>query len=220
VAGVGPTNRTASLSPDVNDAGRNTSFDALAATYADATRALIRGGADLIMIETVFDTLNAKAAIYGIEDVRADGRASAGVDLARSPIFRRTLTGQTVEAFWRTVRHANPFAIGLNCALGPKELRPHVSDLSEIADTLTSAHPNAGLPNEFGGYDETPESMAAHIGEFAREGLVNIVGGCCGTTPEHIRAFTETVAGLPPRKIPDAAPFVPAPVQAFPLTPK
>ncbi|HYK81265.1 MAG TPA: methionine synthase [Micropepsaceae bacterium] len=207
VAGVlGPTNRTASLSPDVNDAGyRNTSFDALAATYADSTRALIRGGADLIMIETVFDTLNAKAAIYGIEEVFAQmgERLPVWISGTITDLSGRTLTGQTTEAFWHSVRHANPFAIGLNCALGPKELRPHVSDLSEIADTLTSAHPNAGLPNAFGGYDETPESMAAHIGEFAREGLVNIVGGCCGTTPEHIRAFAETVGGLPPRKIPD-----------------
>ncbi|HMI98056.1 MAG TPA: methionine synthase [Micropepsaceae bacterium] len=225
VAGVlGPTNRTASLSPDVNDGSyRNTSFDALAATYVEATRALIRGGADLIMIETVFDTLNAKAAIYGIEDVFAQmgERLPVWISGTITDLSGRTLTGQTVEAFWHSVRHANPFAIGLNCALGPKELRPHVSDLSEIADTLTSAHPNAGLPNEFGGYDETPESMAAHIGEFAREGLVNIVGGCCGTTPEHIRAFTETVAGLPPRKIPDKPRRLRlSGLEAFTLTPE
>ena len=225
VAGVlGPTNRTASLSPDVNDAGyRNTSFDALAATYADATRALIRGGADLIMIETVFDTLNAKAAIYGIEEVFAQEgqRLPVWISGTITDLSGRTLTGQTTQAFWHSVRHANPFAIGLNCALGPKELRPHVSDLSEIADTLTSAHPNAGLPNAFGGYDETPESMAAHIGEFAREGLVNIVGGCCGTTPEHIRAFAETVAGLPPRKIPDKPRRLRlSGLEAFTLTPE
>src|SRR4029077_3813361 len=206
VAGVlGPANRTASISPDVNDpAFRNITFDALRTTYREGTRGLIKGGSDVLMIETVFDTLNCKAAIFAIEEVFAelDVRLPVWISGTITDLSGRTLTGQTTEAFWHSVRHANPFAIGLNCALGPKELRPHVSDLSEIADTLTSAHPNAGLPNAFGGYDETPESMAAHIGEFAREGLVNIVGGCCGTTPEHIRAFAETVAGLPPRKIP------------------
>ncbi|HXJ03286.1 MAG TPA: methionine synthase, partial [Micropepsaceae bacterium] len=225
VAGVlGPTNRTASLSPDVNDAGyRNTSFDALAATYAEATRALIRGGSDLIMIETVFDTLNAKAAIYAIEEVFAElgERLPVWISGTITDLSGRTLTGQTVEAFWHSLRHAAPFAIGLNCALGPKELRPYVSDLAEIADTLTSAHPNAGLPNAFGGYDETPESMAAHIGEFAREGLVNIVGGCCGTTPEHIHAFVETVAGLPPRKVPEKPRQLRlSGLEAFTLTPE
>ena len=225
VAGVlGPTNRTASLSPDVNDAGyRNTSFDALAETYAEATHALIRGGADLIMIETVFDTLNAKAAIYAIEDVFAQigERLPVWISGTITDLSGRTLTGQTVEAFWHSLRHAAPFAIGLNCALGPKELRPYVSDLSEIADTLTSAHPNAGLPNAFGGYDETPETMAEHIGEFAREGLVNIVGGCCGTTPEHIRAFVETVGGLPPRKIPEKPRQLRlSGLEAFTLTPE
>ena len=207
VAGVlGPTNRTASLSPDVNDAGlRNTSFDALAATYAEATRALIRGGSDLIMIETVFDTLNAKAAVYAIEEVFAEigERLPVWISGTITDLSGRTLTGQTVEAFWHSLRHANSFAVGLNCALGPKELRPYIADLAEVADTLTSAHPNAGLPNAFGGYDETPDSMGAHIGEFAREGLVNIVGGCCGTTPEHIRAFVDAVAVVPPRKIPE-----------------
>ncbi|HEX3485630.1 MAG TPA: methionine synthase, partial [Micropepsaceae bacterium] len=213
-----------SLSPDVNDAGyRNTSFDALAATYAEATRALIRGGSDLIMIETVFDTLNAKAAIYAIEEVFAElgERLPVWISGTITDLSGRTLTGQTVEAFWHSLRHAAPFAIGLNCALGPKELRPYVSDLSEIADTLTSAHPNAGLPNAFGGYDETPESMAAHIGEFAREGLVNIVGGCCGTTPEHIRAFVETTAGLPPRKVPEKPRQLRlSGLEAFTLTPE
>jgi 5-methyltetrahydrofolate--homocysteine methyltransferase len=225
VAGVlGPTNRTASLSPDVNDPGyRNTSFDALAATYAEATHALIRGGADLIMIETVFDTLNAKAAIYAIEEVFAQTgeRLPVWISGTITDLSGRTLTGQTVEAFWHSLRHAAPFAVGLNCALGPKELRPHVADLAEIADTLTSAHPNAGLPNAFGGYDETPESMAEHIGEFAREGLLNIVGGCCGTTPEHIHAFAETVAGIPPRKIPEKARQLRlSGLEAFTLTPE
>ena len=206
VAGVlGPTNRTASISPDVNDPGyRNVQYDELRATYAVAARALIKGGADLIMIETVFDTLNAKAAISGLEDVFAETgeRLPVWISGTITDLSGRTLTGQTVDAFWHSMRHASPFAIGLNCALGPKELRPYVADLAETADTLVSAHPNAGLPNAFGGYDETPETMAAHIGEFAREGLVNIVGGCCGTTPEHIRAFAETVGGLPPRKVP------------------
>ena len=207
VAGVlGPTNRTASLSPDVNDPGfRNVTFDSLASAYAQAARGLIRGGADLIMIETVFDPLNAKAAIYAVEEIFAEmgERLPVWISGTITDLSGRTLTGQTVEAFWHSLRHANPFAFGLNCALGPKELRPYVADLSEIVDTLTSAHPNAGLPNEFGGYDETPESMAAHIEEFAREGLVNIVGGCCGTTPAHIQAFAEVTAGMPPRKIPD-----------------
>jgi 5-methyltetrahydrofolate--homocysteine methyltransferase len=225
VAGVlGPTNRTASLSPDVNDPGyRNTSFDALAATYAEATHALIRGGADLIMIETVFDTLNAKAAIYAIEEVFAQTgeRLPVWISGTITDLSGRTLTGQTVEAFWHSLRHAAPFAVGLNCALGPKELRPHVADLAEIADTLTSAHPNAGLPNAFGGYDETPESMAEHIGEFAREGLLNIVGGCCGTTPEHIHAFAETVAGIAPRKIPEKPRQLRlSGLEAFTLTPE
>ena len=165
VAGVlGPTNRTASLSPDVNDPGyRNVTFDELRGTYADATRALIKGGADLIMIETIFDTLNAKAAISAIEDVFAEigEKLPVWISGTITDLSGRTLTGQTTEAFWHSLRHSAPFAIGLNCALGPKELRPHVADLSEIADTLVSAHPNAGLPNAFGGYDETPESMAA-----------------------------------------------------------
>ncbi len=207
VAGVlGPTNRTASLSPDVNDPGfRNIDFDTLSRSYADATRALIRGGSDLILIETVFDTLNAKAAIYGVEEVFAElgERLPVWISGTITDLSGRTLTGQTVEAFWHSLRHASPFAFGLNCALGPKELRPYVADLAEIADTLTSAHPNAGLPNEFGGYDETPESMAAYIEEFAREGLVNIVGGCCGTTPAHIHAFAEVTRGIAPRKIPE-----------------
>jgi 5-methyltetrahydrofolate--homocysteine methyltransferase len=207
VAGVlGPTNRTASLSPDVNDPGfRNTDFDTLSRTYADATRALIRGGADLILVETVFDTLNAKAAIFGVEEVFAElgERLPVWISGTITDLSGRTLTGQTVEAFWYSLRHASPFAFGLNCALGAKELRPYVADLAEIADTLTSAHPNAGLPNAFGGYDETPESMAAYIEEFAREGLVNIVGGCCGTTPAHIHAFAEVTRGIAPRKVPE-----------------
>ena len=206
VAGVlSPTNRTASISPDVNDAAlRNITFDELRKTYRDATRGLMRGGADLLMIETIFDTLNAKAAIYAAEEVFEElgERLPFWISGTITDLSGRTLTGQTAEAFWHSVRHAKPFAVGLNCALGAKELRAYVDELSQAADTLVSAHPNAGLPNEFGGYDDTPESMASHIGEFARSGIVNIVGGCCGTTPAHIRAFAEAIEGVAPRAIP------------------
>ena len=224
VAGVlGPANRTASISPDVNDpAFRNITFDQLRATYRDGTRGLIKGGADVIMIETVFDTLNCKAAIYAIEEVFAeDGiRLPVWISGTITDLSGRTLTGQTPEAFWHSVRHANPFAIGLNCALGAKELRPYVADLAGACDTLVSAHPNAGLPNEFGGYDETPETMAVMIGEFARSGLVNIVGGCCGTLPAHIKAFGEAVAGVVPRKIPQKPKFMRlSGLEPFTLTP-
>src|SRR5215475_3297652 len=207
VAGVlGPANRTASISPDVNDpAFRNITFDDLRATYRDGARGLIKGGADVIMIETVFDTLNCKAAIFAIEEVFGElgVRLPVWISGTITDLSGRTLTGQTPEAFWHSVRHANPFAIGLNCALGAKELRPYIADLAAACDTLVSAHPNAGLPNEFGGYDETPEQMAAMIGEFARSGLVNIVGGCCGTRPEHIKAFGEAIEGVKPRAIPE-----------------
>ena len=197
VAGaLGPTNRTASISPDVNDPGfRNISFDALADTYEEATKALIEGGVDFLLIETIFDTLNAKAAIMG---VRRAFRA-AGVELpvmisgTITDASGRTLSGQTTEAFWNSVRHVKPFMIGLNCALGASELRPYIAELSRVADTRVSAYPNAGLPNEFGEYDETPAAMAEIVGEFAASGLVNMVGGCCGTTPEHIRAIGEAV---------------------------
>ncbi|HSM94534.1 MAG TPA: homocysteine S-methyltransferase family protein, partial [Rhizomicrobium sp.] len=207
VAGVlGPANRTASISPDVNDpAFRNVTFDELRSTYADATRGLMKGGADVIMVETIFDTLNSKAAIYAIEQVFEEmgERLPVWISGTITDLSGRTLTGQTPEAFWHSVRHAKPFAVGLNCALGAKELRPYVDDLNHVADTLVSAHPNAGLPNEFGGYDETPNMMAAMIGEFAQSGLVNIVGGCCGTTPAHIKAFGEAVKGLKPRAVPE-----------------
>jgi 5-methyltetrahydrofolate--homocysteine methyltransferase len=224
VAGVlGPANRTASISPDVNDpAFRNITFDDLRATYRDGTRGLIRGGADVIMIETVFDTLNCKAAIFAIEEVFAEMnvRLPVWVSGTITDLSGRTLTGQTPEAFWHSVRHANPFAIGLNCALGAKELRPYIADLALAADTLVSAHPNAGLPNEFGGYDETPESMAEMMGEFARSGLVNIVGGCCGTRPEHIKAFGEAVAGVKPRVIPEKPRYMRlSGLEPFTLTP-
>ncbi len=210
VAGVlGPTNRTASLSPDVNDPGyRNVDFEALRAAYIEATVALIDGGCDLIMIETIFDTLNAKAAIFAIEDAFE----ATGVEL---PIMisgtitdasGRTLSGQTTEAFWFSTRHARPLSVGLNCALGALELRPYVETLSKIADVAVSAHPNAGLPNQFGEYDQTPEEMAAIVGEFAASGLMNIVGGCCGTTPEHIRAIADQVGQYQPRPIPALEP--------------
>jgi 5-methyltetrahydrofolate--homocysteine methyltransferase len=207
VAGcLGPTNRTASISPDVGDpAYRNVTFDVLRATYRDAARGLVQGGADILMIETIFDTLNAKAAIFAIEEVFEELGTRLPVWISGTITDRsgRTLTGQTTEAFWHSVRHANPFAIGLNCALGASEMRQYVAELAAVADTLVSAHPNAGLPNEFGGYDDTPEQMAAKIGEFARAGIVNIVGGCCGTTPKHIAAFAEAIKGVKPRAIPE-----------------
>ena len=207
VAGVlGPTNRTASISPDVNDPGfRNIKFDELADTYEVAALALIAGGVDFLMIETIFDTLNAKAAIVG---VRRSFRKT-GVELpvmisgTITDASGRTLSGQTSEAFWNSVRHANPFMIGLNCALGAKELRQYVAELARVADSRVSAHPNAGLPNEFGEYDETPAEMAEVVGEFATSGLVNLAGGCCGTRPEHIRALKDAIKGVAPRVVPE-----------------
>ncbi|MBT8088339.1 MAG: homocysteine S-methyltransferase family protein, partial [Gammaproteobacteria bacterium] len=206
VAGVlGPTNRTASISPDVNDPGfRNIRFDDLVATYEEAATALAEGGADFLMIETIFDTLNAKAAIVGLRNsFRATGiELPVMISGTITDASGRTLSGQTTEAFWNSVRHVNPFMIGLNCALGASELRPYVAELSRIADTRVSAHPNAGLPNEFGEYDEEPEAMAEVVGEFASSGLVNLVGGCCGTRPDHIRALAEAVRGQAPRAVP------------------
>ncbi len=206
VAGVlGPTNRTASISPDVNDPGfRNIKFDDLADTYETAASALIEGGVDFLMIETIFDTLNAKAAIVGLKrSFRATGiELPVMISGTITDASGRTLSGQTTEAFWNSVRHINPFMIGLNCALGASELRPYVDELARIADTRVSAHPNAGLPNEFGEYDETPEEMAEVVGEFANSGLVNLVGGCCGTRPDHIRALGRAVGSCAPRSIP------------------
>ncbi|MBV9549252.1 MAG: methionine synthase [Alphaproteobacteria bacterium] len=224
VAGVlGPANRTASISPDVNDpAFRNITFDALRQTYRDGARGLIKGGADVLMIETVFDTLNCKAAIFAVEEVFAEMglRLPVWISGTITDLSGRTLTGQTPTAFWHSVRHANPFAIGLNCALGAKELRPYIAELSGACDTLVSAHPNAGLPNEFGGYDETPEMMAAMIREFATSGLVNIVGGCCGTKPEHIAAFGKAIADLPPRAVPQKPKYMRlSGLEPFTLTP-
>jgi len=206
VVGVlGPTSRTASISPDVNRPGfRAIDFDTLRAAYREATDGLLDGGADLLMVETVFDTLNAKAALFAIEEVfEARGaRWPVMVSGTITDASGRTLSGQTAEAFWYSVRHARPLSIGLNCALGAKDLRAHVDILAQVADAFVSTHPNAGLPNAFGGYDETPEDMATVLREFADAGLLNIVGGCCGTTPEHIRAIGEAVSGLPPRALP------------------
>ncbi|SIS88978.1 homocysteine S-methyltransferase family protein [Paracoccus saliphilus] len=203
--GIGPTNQTASISPDVNDPGyRAVTFDVLAAAYGEAARALIEAGVDLILIETIFDTLNAKAAIYAIESLRDNGVAVPPLMISGTITDRsgRTLTGQTPEAFWASMSHARPFSIGLNCALGAGEMRQHVRTLSQEADTRVSAYPNAGLPNEMGGYDETPEDTAEHLGEWADAGIVNIVGGCCGTTPAHIAAIARAVEGKAPRRVP------------------
>ncbi|MFT3762192.1 MAG: homocysteine S-methyltransferase family protein [Pseudoxanthomonas sp.] len=202
---LGPTSRTASISPDVNDPGfRNTSFDELRETYREATNGLIDGGADVLMVETVFDTLNAKAALFAIEEVFDERGARLPVMISGTitDASGRTLSGQTAEAFWTSLAHARPLAIGLNCALGAKDLRPHVETLAAVADAYVSTHPNAGLPNAFGGYDETPEDMAAVLKEFAESGLLNLVGGCCGTTPDHIRAIADAVAGVAPRALP------------------
>ena len=204
---LGPTSRTASISPDVNDPGaRNVNFDQLVATYTEAAIGLIEGGADTIMIETIFDVLNAKAAIFALDQLYAKSgwRLPTMISGTITDLSGRTLSGQTAEAFWNSVRHAEPLAIGLNCALGGKELRAYVDVLAEVADCCVSAHPNAGLPNAFGEYDETPEQTAAIIRGYADSGLVNIVGGCCGTTPPHIAAIARAVDGLPPRRLPDA----------------
>ena len=206
VAGVlGPTNRTASISPDVNDPGfRNVTFDELVANYRESSIALLEGGADILMIETIFDTLNAKAAIFAVRQLIEDTGVDTPVMVSGTitDASGRTLSGQTTEAFWNSIQHAKPVAVGLNCALGPKDLRQYVAELSRVADTSVSAHPNAGLPNAFGGYDETPEQMVEHILEWAESGFLNIVGGCCGTTPAHIKAITEALKEVKPRTTP------------------
>ena len=212
VAGaVGPTNRTASMSPDVNDPGyRAVTFQDLRLAYAEQIRGLVVGGADLILIETIFDTLNAKAAIFAAEEVFASTGLRRPVMISGTITDRsgRTLSGQTPTAFWHSVRHARPLTIGLNCALGAAEMRAHLAEIAGVADTLVCAYPNAGLPNEMGDYDESPEFMAGLIGGFAAEGLVNVVGGCCGSTPEHIRAIAAAVGGHAPRAIPEIAPLM------------
>jgi 5-methyltetrahydrofolate--homocysteine methyltransferase len=220
VVGVlGPTSRTASISPDVNNPGfRAVDFDGLVGTYREATEGLIEGGADVLMVETVFDTLNAKAALFAIEDAFEARGARLPVMVSGTITDRsgRTLSGQTAEAFWISIQHARPAAIGLNCALGAKDLRAHIDVLSQIADCPVSCHPNAGLPNAFGEYDESPEMMAGTLREFAEAGLLNIVGGCCGTTPEHIAAIAAAVADLPPRQVPAVAAAAPAATTGLP----
>ncbi|HEY6256984.1 MAG TPA: methionine synthase [Xanthobacteraceae bacterium] len=225
VAGaIGPTNRTASISPDVANPGfRAISFDELRLAYAEQIDGLIEGGADLLLIETIFDTLNAKAAIYAVAEVtQARGtRVPVMISGTITDLSGRLLSGQTPAGFWHSVRHAAPVSIGLNCALGAKEMRAHVAEIGRIADTLICAYPNAGLPNEFGRYDESPEYMAELIGEFASAGLVNIVGGCCGTTPEHIAAIVRAVEGKAPRSIPEIPPRLRlSGLEAFTLTPE
>ena len=210
VAGVlGPTSRTCSISPNVNDpAFRNISFDALKENYIEATHALIEGGADILLIETVFDTLNCKAAIFAVKEVfnQIGRELPLMISGTITDASGRTLTGQTAEAFWNSVRHGDLLSIGFNCALGADAMRPHVKTISDVADTFVSAHPNAGLPNAFGGYDETPEETAAFIKEFAESGLINITGGCCGTTPDHIRAIYNAVKDIQPRQLPETKP--------------
>ncbi len=206
VAGVlGPTARTASMSPDVNDPGfRNISFDELVSAYTEATQGLIDGGADTILIETIFDTLNAKAAIFAVEQVFEQSGVQLPVMISGTitDASGRTLSGQTVGAFWNSLKHVQPISFGFNCALGAKELRQYIAELSSIADTHVSAHPNAGLPNEFGEYDESPEAMAEELADWAQSGYLNIIGGCCGTSPAHIKAIVEAVKPYQPRIIP------------------
>lgn len=207
VAGVlGPTSRTASISPDVNDPGkRNVDFDELVNTYTEATKALIKGQVDIILLETIFDTLNAKAAAFAVDQVFEELGVTIPVMISGTitDASGRTLSGQTTEAFYYSLRHVKPMAFGLNCALGPDLLRQYVAELSRVSECLVSAHPNAGLPNEFGEYDMQAAEMAEHIEEWAKSGLVNIVGGCCGSTPDHIRAISRAVAGAAPRKLPN-----------------
>jgi 5-methyltetrahydrofolate--homocysteine methyltransferase len=207
VAGaIGPTNRTASISPDVNNPGfRNVSFDALVDAYAVQARGLIEGGVDIILIETIFDTLNAKAAGFAVEQAFDEMGVRLPIMLSDTitDLSGRNLSGQTPEAFWYSLKHLEPFSVGLNCSFGAEQLRPSVAEIGAVADTLISVYPNAGLPNEMGEYDETAEHMAGLLEQWAKDGLINIVGGCCGTTPEHIRAIADAVAKYPPRRVPE-----------------
>ncbi len=207
VAGaLGPTTRTASISPDVNDPGaRNVSYDQLVAAYLDAANGLVDGGADILIVETIFDTLNAKAAIFAIETLFEERGRRWPVIISGTitDASGRTLSGQVTEAFWNSIRHAEPIAVGLNCALGAPEMRPYLAEIARIADTFVSCYPNAGLPNAFGEYDESPKRQAGYVAEFAEAGLVNLVGGCCGTTPAHIAEIAQVVEGKPPRKVPE-----------------
>ena len=207
VAGsIGPLNRMLSMSSDVNDPGaRTVTFDQVYAAYREQAMALHEGGVDLFLIETITDTLNCKAAIKAILDVQDEGYEPLPIWISGTITDRsgRTLSGQTVEAFWNSIRHAKPFAVGLNCALGAELMRPHIAELSRIADTLVSAYPNAGLPNAMGEYDETPDQTGHALHDWAEQGIVNILGGCCGTTPDHIRHVAEAVRGMTPRPIPE-----------------
>jgi 5-methyltetrahydrofolate--homocysteine methyltransferase len=206
VAGaIGPTNRTASISPDVNNPGfRNVGFDALVEAYATQARGLVDGGVDVVLIETVFDTLNAKAAGFAVEQVfdELGVRLPVMISGTITDLSGRNLSGQTPEAFWYSMQHLEPFSIGLNCSFGAEQLRPSVDEIAHVAGTYVSVYPNAGLPNEMGEYDESPEFMAGLLEEWARDGLTNIVGGCCGTTPDHIRAIAAAVSKYPPRQVP------------------
>ena len=203
VAGaLGPTNRTASISPDVNDPGaRNISYEQLVEAYLEQANGLVDGGADLLLIETIFDTLNAKAAIFALETLfeQRGRRWPVMISGTITDASGRTLSGQTTEAFWNSVRHASPLLVGLNCALGAEEMRPYLAEVSRVADCFVSCYPNAGLPNAFGEYDELPEQTSKIVEEFARSGLVNLLGGCCGTTPEHIEAMSTLIEGISPR---------------------
>jgi 5-methyltetrahydrofolate--homocysteine methyltransferase len=209
VAGaIGPTNRTASISPDVNNPGfRNVSFDALARAYSTQARGLIEGGVDTILIETIFDTLNAKAAGFAVKQVFDEVGLELPIMLSDTitDLSGRNLSGQTPEAFWYSLKHLNPFSVGMNCSFGAEQLRPSVDEIAHVADTLVSVYPNAGLPNEMGEYDETPAHMAGLLEEWSRDGLINIVGGCCGTTPRHIRAIDAAVSKYPPRRLPEVS---------------
>ncbi|MDV7338933.1 homocysteine S-methyltransferase family protein [Terasakiella sp. A23] len=207
VAGaMGPTNRTCSISPDVNDPGfRNVSFDDLRIAYKAAAKGLLEGGSDILIVETIFDTLNAKAALFAIEELFDEQGFSVPIMISGTltDASGRTLSGQTAEAFWNSVRHVKPFSVGLNCALGADLMRPHIAALSGVAEVRVSTYPNAGLPNEMGGYDETPEDMGAALREWAESGLINIVGGCCGTSPAHIKIIADSVSDVTPRNVPE-----------------
>ena len=198
---LGPTNKTLSLSPDVNDPGfREVDFDLVSDVYVEQIEGLIEGGADIVLIETVFDTLNAKAAIHAAR--RVDPDLPIMLSMTITDLSGRNLSGHSIESFWASVRHARPLSIGLNCSFGAQQLRPHIAALSGIADALVMAYPNAGLPNDLGDYDEGPETTARQVREWCEQGIVNIVGGCCGTTPAHISAIAETVRDYPPRALP------------------
>ena len=209
VAGaIGPTTRTASISPDVNDPGaRNVSYDQLVASYLEAANGLVDGGSDLLIIETIFDSLNAKAAVFAVETLFEERGRRWPVIISGTitDASGRTLSGQVTEAFWNSIRHSRPIAVGLNCALGAPEMRPYIAELARIADTFVSCYPNAGLPNAFGEYDESPERQAGYLAEFAEAGLVNLVGGCCGTAPPHIAEIANVVEGVRPREVPRIA---------------